>query len=73
MNMDSPDTCTLGTPHGQEARFVRHDSLLFLCPELEPFNEYDFAPLCNEFHVQFNSEVPPGLMATFTPVYYNAD
>jgi len=46
---------------------------LFPCPELEPFNEYDLTPLCNEFHAQFNSEVPPGLMATFNPVYYHAD
>ena len=73
VNMNSPDTCTLTTPDGQEARIVRHGSLLFLCPQLDSFNEYDFAPLCNEFHAQFNSETPPGLMATFTPVYHHAD
>lgn len=75
VNMDTPDTCTLRTPDGQEARVVRHShgSLLFPYPELEPFNEYDLTPLCNEFHAQFNSEVPPGLMAAFNPVYYHAD
>ena len=30
VNMGSPDTCTLRTPDGQEARVVRHGSLLFL-------------------------------------------
>ena len=67
VNMDSPDTCTLRTPDGQDARVVRHGSLVSLCPKLGPFNEYDFAHLCNEFHAQFNSEAPPGLMATFNP------
>jgi len=73
VNVDSPDTCTLRTPDGQEARVVRQGSLLFLCSEPEPFNEYDFAPLCNEFHAQFKSEVPAGLPATFNPVYHHAD
>jgi hypothetical protein len=73
VNMDPPDTCTLRTPDGQEARVVRHGSLLFACLELEPFNKYDFAPLCNEFHAQFNSEVPPGLMAAFNQMYFHAD
>ena len=73
VNVDSPDTCTLRTPDAQEARVVRQGSLLFLCSEPEPFNEYDFAPLCNEFHAQFKSEVPAGLPATLNPVYHHAD
>ena len=73
VNVDSPDTCTLRTPDAQEARVIRQGSLLFLCSEPEPFNEYDFAPLCNEFHAQFKSEVPAGLPATLNPVYHHAD
>ena len=74
VNMNSPYTCTLF----DNTRWTRSTDcsarlLLFLCPQLDSFNEYDFAPLCNEFHAQFNSETPPGLMATFTPVYYHAD
>ena len=75
VNMNSPDTCALTTPDGQEARIVRHKSW-FTFVSLSPrdsFNEYDFAPLCNEFHAQFNSETPPGFMAAFKPVYYHAD
>ena len=39
----------------------------------KPFNEYDSAPLRNEFHTQFNARVPPGLLVTFNPVCYHAD
>ena len=74
VSMESPDACMLKIPDGREARIVRHGSLLFLCPQLDKFDEFSFAPLCNDFHAQFSAPAPPGLIApTFNPVYYHAD
>ena len=74
VSMESPDACMLEIPDGREARIVRHGSLLFLCPQLDKFDEFSFAPLCNDFHAQFSAPAPPGLIApTFNPVYYHAD
>ena len=74
VSMESPDACMLKIPDGREARIARHGSLLFLCPQLDKFDEFSFAPLCNDFHAQFSAPAPPGLIApTFNPVYYHAD
>ena len=45
-----------------------------MCPQLDKFDEFSFAPLCNDFHAQLSAPAPPGLIApTFNPVYYHAD
>ena len=52
VNLSSKKPNTLETPDGHKVPITRHGSLLFLRPNLAPFDKEEFEVVCNTFHTQ---------------------
>ena len=71
--LDGPDSLGLFMPNGKVVSIHRKGSLLFLGPNILPFDKPRFEEVCQEFHSKFGSDSSGTIAPTFKPTIYHND